>query len=693
MKTLLSILLFIGVSSAFAQVLPSDTIPAIINYTTENGATKFTSELRPLRQIAGAPAPFYTYFWEFGDGGFSFEKDPLHIYKDGKPAFARLFATNNYDDGKRPPTKPKPIIKPNPIKPAATRPLMASNTTEPSLFKMGGNIELKSNCMPKPGDDMMIVFGYRNKAENGQQRLNGTLAILFNDKEFTNNNFVLAETRVYNEEKKADLKPLLTTAYLPVKKVSPPVYYASLNEIPFKADETIMSKHSQNEYAHDSFITDKKQIYADEKILLSDKAKAFKSSETWRFENLQQNEERFVFMHFKTTPEMIKDTNAVVRITAVFIPDNPLVEKEFFNIELQIVASHDPNKMVLRKTRMNYRFTGKNRELTYKIRFQNTGKGPAKKVDVAVNISEVFDQETIKITKTKPEVVNCDSAYANQSCIKTIKGLDSVHFVFSNIYLPGMQQKGVNDADSTMGFVEYKIKFKEKPKKLPIKSGAAIVFDKNEPIYTNRAVGRFKMGLSPGLILGYGFPFETNNGNYLNNKNLVIGASLAPYAPHRSYWQAEIYVSTFKESEDLISSSGPGKDTIVNRIPYRILNKDYTKFKKVTTLNVVPAQIRYNINKYIGAGVGTLVSLDIYNKNTDVLDYTLSTQNANGTTTNSDLKVIANELKKNFADARVSFFADVQIGLVRVGPSLGFRYIFDPKSNNSRMASYVTWKF
>lgn len=662
MKTLFSILLFVGISSAYAQILPTDTVPAIINYTTENGVTKFTSELRPLRQIAGAPAPFYTYFWEFGDGGFSFEKDPIHIYKGKDPILARLYATNNYDDGKRPPTKPKPIIKPN----TTSRPMMASNSTEPSLFKMGGNIELKSNCMPKPGDDMMIVFGYRNKAENGQQNLNGTVAILFNDKEFANNNFVLAETRAYNEEKKADLKPLLNTAYLPIKKNNSAVYYASLNEMQFNADE---------------------------KVLLSDKAKDFKSNETWRFENLKQNEERFLFMHFKTTPEMLKDTNAVVRITAVFIPDNPLVEKEFFNMELQIVASHDPNKMVLRKTRMNYRFTGKNRELTYKIRFQNTGKGPAKKVDVAVNISEVFNQETIKITKTKPEVINCDSAYTNQSCIKTIKGTDSVHFVFSNIYLPGLQQKGVNDADSTMGFVEYKIKFKEKPKKLPIKSGAAIVFDKNEPIYTNRAVGRFKMGLSPGIIIGYGFPFETDNKNYLNSKNVVIGGSLAPYAPHRYYWQAELYLSSFKESAYLVNSSGPGKDTTVNQINYRILNKDYTKFKKISTINLVPAQIRYNINKYVGAGAGALVSLDIYNKNTDVLDYKLSTTSANGTSTNSDLKVITNELKKNFANANVSLFADVQLGLVRVGPSIGFRYLFDPKTNNNRMATYVTWKF
>jgi hypothetical protein len=631
----------------------------VINYTSENGATKFDSELRPLRQIAGAPAPFYTYFWEFGDGGFSFEKDPIHHYKKSDSVVVRLFATNNYDDGKRPPTKPRPI------KPLATKPMLASN--DPSgLFKMGGNIELKSNCMPKPGDDMMLVFGYRNKATNGQQNVSGTVAILYNDREFANNNFVLAETRTYNNEKKGDLKSMLTTAYAPSKKSSP-VYYASLtNELP-------------------------STTAFDEKVLLKDKTKDFKSSESWRFENLKQDEERFLFMHFKTTPEMVKDTNAVVRISAVFIPDNPLLETEFFNMELQIVASHDPNKMVLRKSRMNYRFTGKNRELTYKIRFQNTGKGPAKKIDVGANISEVFSMTTLRVTKTKPEVVNCDSAYSGQSCIKTIKGTDSVHFVFSNIYLPGLQQKGVNDADSTMGFVEYKIRFKEKPKKLPIKSGAAIVFDKNEPIYTNRAVGRFKMGLSPALIIGYGFPFQTDNRNYLNNKNFVIGASLAPYAPHRSYWQVEVYLNTFKENTFLVNSNvGGQRDTLINKTPYRIDRKDDYRTTKIMTINAVPLQFRYNINKYIGAGAGTLVSVNLYDKSSDELRYRLIPTQAGGTQVN--LTVIASDLTKRFSNINASFFADVQLGLVHVGPSIGFRYLYDPKTSNSRMGTYVTWK-
>ncbi len=666
MKGLTTLLLSFFVScTAFAQILPADTVPAIIHHKTENGITKFSPELRPLRGIAGAPVPFYTYFWEFGDGGFSFEENPSHVYTRFDSIMVRLFATNNYDDGKRPPARPKPIVSPVP-KPGSTKPVLAANSGY-NLFKMGGSVEMKTNCMPKPGDDMMLVMGYRNKKENGQDNLNGTIAILYNDVEFSNNNFELAAVRTYHNEKKTDLRPLLQNAYS-LKKDAAPVYYASANK-------AIMSHRF-------------------EKILLKDQASAFKNQQSWKFENLKPNEERFVFMHFKTTPEMLKDTNAVVRISGAFIPDNPLVETEFFTLELQIVASHDPNKMVLRKSRMNYRLTSKNRELTYKVRFQNTGKGPAKKIDVGVNISEVFDPKTLRVVKTKPEVVNCDSAYTNQSCLKTFFSADSVHFVFSNIYLPGTQQQGVKDSDSTQGFVEYKIKFKEKPPKLPIKTGAAIVFDKNEPIYTNRAVGRFKMGLSPGVIVGYGFPFETNNNNYLNNKNIVLGASLSPYASHRYYWQAELYLNDFRETTYRATIiSDPKRDTVINNVSYVINDKQLYKTTKVTTINAVPLQMRYNVNKYVATGVGAMFAIDLYQRTASELRYDLQTTSGAGGPVFSQLNRDMGELKDRFTNFRTSLFAEVALGLVRVGPSIGIRYVFDPKTNNSRMATYATWKF
>lgn len=650
-------------------IVPADTVPAIINHKTENGVVNFSAVLRPLRPIAGAPEPFYTYFWEFGDGQFSFEKEPSHTYADTLSYNVRLFATNSYDDGKRPPTRPQPI------KPGTSRPVLAANQ-QPAFFKSGGAIELKTNCMPKPGDDMMLVFGYRNKPENGLANLSGTVSILYNDKEFSKDNFELAEARTYNQEKKTSLEKQGAITARKTSTAYP--FYASL-------DAAV--------YTEPTVVADPEGT-----AMIKEKMAAYRKNESWKFENLKTGEEKFLFMQFKTTPEMIKDTNAVVKLTGMFIPDNPLVTTEFFTIELQIVASHDPNKMMLKNSRMNFRFTGKNKKLSYKVRFQNTGKGPAKKIDVGVAIAPVLNIGTVEIIDSKPKLILCNTAYANQSCLDTLSKADSLHFIFRNIYLPGLQQKGVNDADSTMGFIEYKIGFKEKPKKLPFKSGAAIVFDKNEPIYTNRATGKYKMGLSPGIIAGYGFPFKNGNTPFSGQKNVSLGVSLAPYAPHRYYWQLELYGSTYAEKEYLINRS-PGNDRLVPVVidgkqqEARLKYADSTARIKVITINIVPAQLRYNFNKYIGAGLGTLVSFNINEQATPGKTAVYELLTAVGTAQEGSIKKSFSKISKSFNDFQNTLFTDIQLGKVHTGPSIGFRYLYTLQGSDNRLITYLTWKF
>jgi hypothetical protein len=646
------------------QVIPADTVPAIIKYTENNGAVQFGSQLRMLRPIAGAPAPFYTYFWEFGDGTFSFEKEPLHLYIDSGLYKVRLFATNNYDDGKRPPTRPHPLIIKTPKKLMASAPV-------PNFFKLNGSITLKTNCMPKPGDDMMVILGYRNKAENMTPNLGGTVAILYNDKEFSSNNFEMTESRIYHGEVRSDFKT--DAANLTAKvggKDMKNVYYASMADgIPQEQLNEVLAKAKKP---------------------MRDELTSFKSSQAWKFEGLKAGEEHYIFLHFKTTPEMIKDTNAIVRLTGVFLPDDPKMEKEFFNVELQIVASHDPNKMSIRKTRMNYRLTGKHRELTYRIRFQNTGKGPAKKVAIGVSLSQVFDPATIAVTKTKPAVKATNNPeYAGQSYLSTVTGKDSVHFIFNNIYLPGTGQQGVTDADSTQGFVEYKIKFKEKPEKLPINTQADIVFDKNPPIYTNKATGKFKMGLSPGVIIGFGFPISSNTQSTLTQKNFVLGASLSPYSSYKKYVQLELYFSNFQESAQS-GSITLSQDTAIGNTKYKITNRTFASSGKVTTINLVPVSLRYAFNTWVGAGAGILMAVDLNNTQTRNINYTLTGQNGA-----ADVKVTAldDSFSKSFTNLKASAFADVVVGHVRVGPAIGLRYFYDPQSGVSRLTTYATWKF
>jgi len=668
------------VRPAQLQVLPEDTVPAIVNYREENGVFRFSSVLRPLRPIAGAPEPFYTYFWEFGDGDFSFEKEPEHSYRDSLLHQVRLFATNSYDDGKRPPTRPKPL------KPGSSRPVLASNSSDPVFFKSAGSIEMKTNCMPKPGEDMMLIIGYKNKRENGLASLGGTLSILYNDKEFNKDNFDLLDTRAYHNEKKAVFeKPGAFAALKPDDAENPFYGYVS-------GPNTAGSFSVPADVLPKAAVLDPAGM-----ALIREKTAAFKTAESWKFENLKSGEERFLFMQFRTTPDMIRDTNAVLQLTGIFAPDDPLAAVELFTIELQIVASHDPNKIMLKNSRMNFRFTGKKKKLTYKVRFQNTGKGPAKKVDVGVAIAEVLDMASIEIMDSKPKLILSDSSgYANQSSLDTIRTTDSVHFVFKNIYLPGMQQKGVKDADSTMGYIEYRIGFKEKPKKLPFKSGAAIVFDKNDPIYTNRSVGRYKTGFSPGIIAGYGFPFERGNTPFSGQNNITFGASIAPYAPHRYYLQAELYMSSYAEKEYLIKRT-PGEGRIVvvenpngKREEARVNYIDSNAVVKVVTINVVPLQLRRNFSKYMGAGIGTLVSFNLDKQSLPSRTAALEFLQSTGT---ASVKKVYDKVKSSFNDFQNTLFADIQLGKVHVGPSVSFRYLFTVQNGSSRMATYLTWKF
>lgn len=655
MKQLITALFLLFWFSGNAQVNPADTIPAVINVNQENSTLRFNASLRDLRQIAGTPLPFYTYFWEFGDGNFSFEKEPSHSYRDTGTYDVRVYATNNYDDGKPPPTKPKKLSVPK------AAPVSYASTA--SFFKSGGSVELKTNRMPKPAEETVLLVGYRNKQEWNIPNLSGKIAILYNEKQFKQDNFKLNEIRKYHNEQPSSFSSLM--AYIPLKKTEEEDWKQ-------KGGPAIIEKLKPDEHSR----------------VIKDKTDLFRNSDVLKFANLKQGEERFMFLSLNTTPEMLQDTNAVVTISALFIPDDPLLEHEILDLQLQIVASHDPNKMMLKNRRMNYRFTGKKRELSYKVRFQNTGEGPAKKIAIGIRTADVLDLSTIKITDSQPKCIPCDSAYANQSCLDTIVSKDSVQFVFRNIYLPGVKQKGVSDLDSTMGFIAYSVKFKKKPKKLPFDSQAAIVFDKNEPIYTNRSVGRFSPGLSPGIILGYGSQVG-NKDIKLGNNDFSLGFSLSPYAPHRKYFQVELYMSSFNATETYLGQTKGGRDTVIDNVGYIIASRDEFMKSKVLTIDAVPAQLRYNLNSFVGFGAGAMVSVNINTTNERRQDINL--QNANGV--NLVVNSVQKEASERFNQWKTTLFADVQLGRVRVGPSLGIRYLHSLNSNDSRISTYLTWKF
>lgn len=653
---LLPTLLLCMIGSVNAQT--NDTAAAEINSQIENNQVKFGATLRPLRQIAGAPASFYTYFWEFGDGSYSFEKEPVHVYKDTGDYDVRLYATNNYDDGKKPNTRPRRVRVNN-----------RSNLAQyksPSFFSGEGSLEIRANQMPKPGEEMVLLIGYRNRSNNAAP-LSGSVMLLYNEKQLTQNCFNLADSRTYHQEQAVAFETMMTSM-------------ANNDMIREQESEnkslfTVSSNYAPN--------IDRRQTLQQVKQEMT----AFRKHSLWKINNIQKGEEQFMFVTINTLPEMISDTNAVVTISGLFIPDDPSMEMEKFNLEMQVVASHDPNRMMLKNKRLNYRFTGKNRENTYKVQFQNTGKGPAKKVAVTITIPGLLNTGSLEVVDMKPACVWCKTATGNQSCIDTVVTKDSIQFVFKNIYLPGTQQDGVSDPDSTKGYIKYRIRFSKKMHKLPFQSSAAIVFDKNEPIYTNRSTGRFKKGLSPGIIVGFGSSLGSIKAN-MARQQYTLGVTISEYAAYKKYFQWELFLRSPQNVEQFIGRR-QGGDTIINGAGYKVQYRDTYEKIKVASIEAVPLEFRYNLASFASAGIGTLVSADITRSTTSYVRALIVGPNG-------DTRALEGETgKKNesFATLRGALFADAQLGMVRTGPTVGVRFhqYFNPSYQNIML--YASWKF
>jgi PKD repeat protein len=651
-------LLLCMIGSAKAQT--NDTAAAEINPQIENNRVKFGATLRPLRQIAGAPASFYSYFWEFGDGSYSFEKEPAHTYKDTGDYEVRLYATNNYDDGKKPNTRPRRVR-------VNKRSMLAENKT-PSFFTGEGSLEIKANQMPKPGEDMVLLIGYRNTGNNATP-VSGSVMLLYNEKQFSQNCFDVSETRTYHQEKQIGLESMMAWMHN--------TDATEEQEVKNKGLFTVAS-------AVNAPAADRRQMMQQVKQEMT----GFRKHTIWKINDVQKGQEQFLFVTINTLPEMISDTNAVVTISGLFIPDDPSMEMEKFNLEMQVVASHDPNRLLLKNRKLNYRFTRKNKENAYKVQFQNTGKGPAKKVAITITVPGLLNTASLEIVGMKPACVWCNTATGNQSCIDTVVTKDSIRFVFNNIYLPGTQQDGVSDPDSTKGYIKYRIRFGKKMHKVPFQSQAAIVFDKNEPIYTNRSKGSFKKGLSPGIILAFGSTLGSIPAN-LAAQQYTLGFTISEYAAYKKYFQWELFLRSDRSFEQF-TGRRQGRDTIINGVAYKVQYRDSYEKIKVANIEVVPLEFRYNLASFAAAGVGALVSAEISRNTTRYVRSLLVNPNGTG---NFTLEEEAGKQKESFATIRGALFADAQFGKVRTGPAIGIRFLQYVNPSYQNIMLYASWKF
>ena len=608
-------------------------------------------ETPPLQQVAGAPKAFYSYYWEFDDGHYSTEKEPKHAYKNKGEYNVKLWATNHYDSGKTPETRPKKVT---------VTEISQTPNEEASLDR---DIDLKKNRDPIPNEEMVLIMTYKNPKSYVTA---GKLYLFYNEQQYKADNFELTETRTYHEERKV-------TEWFAANNhldAADDTYYASANKellrIRTKAIDT----------------TEKNNL----PLTLEESQAQYRDAEIYEFHALEPGEQRNMFFTLKTTPEMLKDTSAIISVRSIYVPDNFSQGHKVKDLEMEIVTSHDPNKMSSNATLMNYRFV-RFKTFKYKIKFQNNGEGPARTIRLETDIPEMFDKKSIKITDQYPECPICPKfKEVNYSCIDTTFTKTQAIFTYKNIYLPGSEQKNVKEYDSTKGFVKYEIKLKKDFHKKKTKSRTAIIFDKNDPIITNYATTRFIPGISLGVKAGYSF-----NTNQDNASEYFGGITISPYKSYRGYLQAEVFASTKNYDEFREFTEETVNGPFINRY-------DFTETAEVKNFTgyLVPASYRYNLNNFIAMGAGIQMKLDISQKTTT------ETTGAYSLLIPSENTVIRDESQDTFTrtttdcdcvNFKTGVFAGLNIGGARIGPSVGARYVYYFDDDNRQIQVYGIWKF
>lgn len=665
----LVLLAILATTFSFSQTKVKDTITrrATIGYDKKGNLVSFKPQTPPLIQIAGAPKANYSYFWEMGDGSYSKEIEPKKVYKKKGDYKVNLSVTNNYDNGKPPKTRPKTV---------AINEISDNNYTEIASLSDSISLKIFNNREPVPEEELVIVVSYQNLLD---YVANGKLYLFYNDKEFKNKNFELLETRTHFGEREIIENGIAMVGDFNNSFEN----YASANVTPT--------------------LTDTFDAEEDLDVTLAQCKSLFTDSKVFEFDGMNPKETRNVFMTFKTTPEMIKDTSATVKMRGVYVPDRNYKNYKKKTLEMEIVTSHDPNKMSSNGTFMNYR-TVRLKTLNFKTRFQNDGEGPARMIRLETDIPDMFDKKTLKIVDSYPKCPICPKdEEVNYSCLDTLIKQKQIHFTFKNIYIPGSNQKNVTEKDSTKGFVKYTMKFAKDFHKQKTRSRTAIIFDKNEPVITNYAVTRFRPGTSVGVRTGYNlFPDQKGSKSYF------LGATISPYKSYKFYWQSELYYSRLESG----TSTSQTPFELENFTPPIVINNGTVLdvgFTQTTTsstftrnsADVVPISLRYNINNYIGVGVGPQFSI-LLNQTTEntrikryyepIFDATTPPRPGNEITS---LREDSSESFKSkaFEKMQTSVFADLTFGFARIGPSVGIRYYANFEKDFSYWQFYGIWKF
>jgi uncharacterized repeat protein (TIGR01451 family) len=193
---------------------------------------------------------------------------------------------------------------------------------------------------------------------------------------------------------------------------------------------------------------------------------------SWDYANLQPNETRTLKVTFKTAADVPIRTQLTNVATIEPIATDTFKTDNVDSLFQIVVGSYDPNdkQVSFLNTRQTPSVIDPNTEMTYTIRFQNTGNYQADFVRVTDTLSDKLDLTTLRVLAT------------SHNYTLSVKNKNVLQFEFNPIYLP---DSTTNEKESH-GFIKFAIKPKKTlTKDEVIKNTAYIFFDYNPAIITN----------------------------------------------------------------------------------------------------------------------------------------------------------------------------------------------------------------
>jgi hypothetical protein len=213
---------------------------------------------------------------------------------------------------------------------------------------------------------------------------------------------------------------------------------------------------------------------------------------------------------------------------------------------------------------------------------------------------------------------------------------------------------------------------------------ASMIFDMQKPVITNDSQKDFKPGKSTALMGGYSA--HPGNLDNANNSSLALGINISNCMPFRNDLQWELFVSVTKSPEIWIGQMQP-VDTIINSARVTGFTLLY-ELTKVTSFDIVPIKISYNLADFVHIGAGSLISLNAITTKSPRQEKYL-TKSTNSIPFITEKK--GNNVSEWFKGSDVALFLDALVGRPRRGPALGIRYLHCFKAPQNRLFFYASW--